>query len=237
MKGLKDKKPVLLSKGAVPDNCLNIQNCSAVEDQGQLGSCTAQAVVGLKAYMMRRGRGSYTDGSRPFQYKVTRNLLHWTGDAGGYVRTAVTAAVPFGVPPEEYWAYDISRFDDEPGAFLYSFAASYQAVNCARLDTPGTTANDVIERVRRTSAAGFGVVFAFSVYDSLSNDANIPVPDPQRDKLQGGHAVMAAGYDVKHTVGGKTVPSLVIRNSWGTSWGKRGVRLPADGARHAWSRA
>jgi hypothetical protein len=28
----------------------------------------------------------------------------------------------FGVPPEEYWAYEVADFDKEPTAFCYAFA-------------------------------------------------------------------------------------------------------------------
>ena len=48
--------------------------CSPVENQGALGSCTANAVVGLVEYFERRARGKFIDGSRLFLYKATRDL-------------------------------------------------------------------------------------------------------------------------------------------------------------------
>src|SRR5512143_2950274 len=48
--------------------------CSPIEDQGQLGSCTANAGVGLMEYFERRAFGKYLDASRLFLYKATRNL-------------------------------------------------------------------------------------------------------------------------------------------------------------------
>ena len=59
--------------------------------------------VGLYEYFERRAKGEYVDGSRLFVYKTSRNLLHWTGDSGSFIRTAMGALVLFGVPPEEYW--------------------------------------------------------------------------------------------------------------------------------------
>jgi C1A family cysteine protease len=58
------------------------QWCSSIEDQGQLGSCTANAGAGLIEYYERRAFGEHLDASRLFLYKVTRKLLHWTGDTG-----------------------------------------------------------------------------------------------------------------------------------------------------------
>src|SRR5659263_197232 len=50
--------------------------CSPIEDQGSLGSCTANAGVGMVEYFERKSFGKHIDGSRLFLYKVTRALLH-----------------------------------------------------------------------------------------------------------------------------------------------------------------
>ena len=47
--------------------------------------------------------------------------------------TTMKAMVLFGIPPEEYYPYDVSRFDEEPGAFCYAFGQSYQSINYYRL--------------------------------------------------------------------------------------------------------
>src|ERR1051325_8241637 len=52
--------------------------CSPVEDQGDLGSCTANAGVGLLEYFERRAFGNYLDGSRWFFSKETRATC-WGG--------------------------------------------------------------------------------------------------------------------------------------------------------------
>ncbi len=222
MRVLKEKLSPLVTNAALPDAHLNIDYCSAIEDQGSLGSCTAQAVVGLMEYMMSRGRGNYIDGSRLFLYKVTRNLHGWTGDTGAYIRTAMKAAVTFGIPPEEHWPYVIERFEDEPSAFLYSYASNYQALNYARIDTPDASQQEVVDRILRTLASGFCLAFGFTVFDSITYDPDIPFPDPVYDSVSGGHAVVAVGYDLKHDIDGVIVPSLIIRNSWGVEWGIAG---------------
>jgi len=115
--------------------------CSPIENQGDLGSCTActaQAGVGLMEYLQIRAFKIHTDASRLFLYKATRNLLHWTGDTGAFLRTTMGAMRLFGVPPEEYWPYTTIKptgtpipqfhFDVEPPAFCYSFAKEYGAI-------------------------------------------------------------------------------------------------------------
>lgn len=66
----------------------------------QIGSCTANAGVGLVEYFERRAFGKHLDASRLFLYKVTRNLLHLTEDTGAYLRTTMAAMALFGVPPK-----------------------------------------------------------------------------------------------------------------------------------------
>src|SRR5207302_799306 len=101
---------------------------SPIEDQGALGSCTANAGMGVLEYYERRAFGKHIDGSRLFLYKVTRDLLGWTGDTGAFLRTTMGALALFGAPPEKYWPYVIARFDIEPSAFLYSFGQDYRAL-------------------------------------------------------------------------------------------------------------
>ena len=92
-----------LTKTALPVSVSLVPWFSPVEDQGQLGSCTANAGVGIVEYFERRAFGKHTDASRLFLYKATRNLMHETGDTGAFLRTTMGAMVLFGIPPEEYW--------------------------------------------------------------------------------------------------------------------------------------
>src|SRR5690606_36777834 len=107
--------------------------CSPIEDQGQLGSCTAHAGTALYEYFERRAFGKYIHGSRLFLYKATRNLLGWKGDDGAYLRTTMAAMALFGIVPEKFFPYDPEKFNEEPSAFLYSYAQNYQALTYYRL--------------------------------------------------------------------------------------------------------
>jgi C1A family cysteine protease len=82
---------------------------SQIENQENLGSCTANAGIGLLEYYERRAFGRHLDASRLFLYKATRNLMRVTGDTGAYLRTTMGAMVLFGAPPEQYWPYDVTK--------------------------------------------------------------------------------------------------------------------------------
>lgn len=221
---LAKSQPLKAAKNTLPKSVDLRQWCSPIEDQGNLGSCTANAGVGLVEYFQRRAFGKHLDGSRLFIYKATRNLLRWTGDRGAYLRDTMKALVLFGVPPETYWPYKISKFDDEPPAFCYAFGQSFQAIKYYRLDPPGALPSKALSSVRQSLAAGLPSMFGFSVYSSMpglnEGTGDIPMPKPG-DKLEGGHAVAAVGYDDGKKIG-KEKGALLIRNSWGTAWGERG---------------
>jgi len=198
--------------------------CSPVEDQKSLGSCTANAAVGLLEYFERRAFGKYLNASRLFVYKVARNLLGWKGDQGCYLRTVMKSMVLFGVSPEQHWPYQVAYFDNEPPAFCYAFAQNYKAIQYYRHDLAGAKPREVLNSVLTYLAGGLPCMFGFSVYSSIpglgDGAGEIPFPRPG-DALEGGHAVMAVGYDSSKGIEDCT-GALLIRNSWGPEWGDKG---------------
>jgi C1A family cysteine protease len=204
---------------------------SPIENQGQLGSCTANAGVGLVEYFEKRAFQKHIDASRLFIYKATRNLMKQTGDNGAFLRSTMGALVLFGVPPEEYWPYNEADFDKEPTAFCYAFAQNYQSMTYYRLDPPGTSKTELLNQIKTNLLSGLPSMFGFTVYSSIEESAKsgkIPYPK-QGDQIVGGHAVVAAGFDDKMVITNAKPGAFLIRNSWGTNWGDQGYGwLPYD---------
>lgn len=201
-----------------------------IEDQGKVGSCTANAGVALVEYFERKASGSHVDASRLFLYKATRNIMNLTGDTGAFLRTTMQAMVLFGVPPESYWPYDEARFDEEPTPFCYAFGQNYKALQYYRLEPPGTNREQLLARIKTQLTAGLPPMFGFSVYasyrQSFTNGGLFPFPLSGENKA-GGHAVVAVGYDDTKKIANAsgrepTEGAVLIRNSWGTDWGEEG---------------
>jgi len=222
-------------------------DCSPIENQGHLGSCTAQAAVGVVEYFEKRGFDRHVDGSRLFVYKTTRNLMGVTGDTGAWLRNTMGALVLCGCPPERYWSYtdDDPEFDEEPPAFVYQVASHYEALRyfCHDPQAENRPLPLVLHTVKAYIAMGIPSMFGFYGFEGghQENDAyvppyntgEIPYPCPDQRALWG-HAVVAVGYDNKKKIKNvrcnkKTEGALLVRNSWGTSWGDNGYGwLPYD---------
>lgn len=223
-------------------------NCSPIEDQGGLGSCTAQAAVGVVEYFENRAFDSHINGSRLFVYKATRNLMGVTGDTGAWLRNTMGALVLCGCAPEYYWPYTDSApdFDEEPSPFVYAVADNYEALKyfCHDPLAENRSPSLVLFTVRLYLAMGIPSMFGFwgfeqghwegGTYLSPYHSGEIPYPCPS-DSTQWGHAVVAVGYDDKKKIENDHCPNvtstgaLLIRNSWGTDWGDSGYGwLPYD---------
>ncbi len=194
--------------------------CSAVEDQGQLGSCTANALVGALEFLEKKaGQPTATDLSRLFVYYNERVIEGTVSqDAGAMLRDGIKTLAKQGVCSEAKWPYVISKFSAKPTRGCYTDGAKHKISSYQRLST--------VDDMRACLAAGFPFVFGFTVYDAFESAAvaktgtlNMP---KKSEKVLGGHAVCAVGYD-------DTAKRFTVRNSWGTSWGKLGYfTMPYD---------
>ena len=189
-------------------------NCpKEVYDQGQLGSCTANALAGaLEFDQIKQGMKTFTP-SRLFIYYNERVAEHTVGtDSGAQLRDGIKSVGTTGACPESDWAYDITKFMEKPPAPAYKDAPLGKALQYQRVP-------QVLNQMKGCLASGYPFVFGFTVYESFESDqvaktGVVPMP-AANEKVLGGHAVMVVGYD-------DSSQRFVVRNSWGPGWGMGG---------------
>jgi C1A family cysteine protease len=186
--------------------------CPPVEDQGALGSCTGNAIVGALEYLELKDKLPQVDLSRLFVYYNERVMEHTVkSDAGAQIRDGIKSVAKQGVCSEAKWPYVISKFTVKPTAACYKEALKHRIVEYHRLIT--------LDDMRSCLAEGYPFVFGFTVYESFESQAvaktgTVPMPR-KSERVLGGHAVLAVGYNDRQK-------RFIVRNSWGTGWGKQG---------------
>jgi len=188
--------------------------CPPVYDQGQLGSCTANAIAGAIQFdRLKQQLAQVFVPSRLFIYYNERATEHTIdSDSGAQIRDGIKSVAKLGDCPETEWPYTIARFKTKPSPECYADALRYRVVSYQRL-TP------VLSQLKGCLASGYPFVFGFTVYESFespqvarSGHASLP---GSGERAIGGHAVVGVGYqDAKQW--------FIVRNSWGSGWGLKG---------------
>jgi C1A family cysteine protease len=186
--------------------------CTIIEDQGNLGSCTGNAIAGAIEYLNKKS-GRTTDVSRLFIYYFEREMIGTVNyDSGAYIRDGIKTVFKYGAPLERLWPYIINRFTLKPTTTALTDGSKRKVTLYEKItDFAGC---------KNALANGFPVIIGFDVYSSfvsstVSRTGMMPYPNVNREVLLGGHAVLLVGYD-------DSTQRFIVRNSWGTRWGDRG---------------
>ncbi len=188
--------------------------CPPVYEQGELGSCTANAIGGAIEFdQMKQALPDVFVPSRLFIYYNER-VIEGTvdDDSGAMIRDGIKSVARQGAPHETLWPYVIVKFRTKPPAPAYTDAAKHTAVLYQRVSR-------ALDQMKGCLASGYPFILGFSVYESFETlvvaaSGHAPMPKPT-ETLLGGHAVIAVGYEDDKRW-------FLMRNSWGTRWGLAG---------------
>jgi C1A family cysteine protease len=205
--------PLLRFPKGLPGSVDLRPECPPVYDQGQLGSCTANAIGGAIEFdQIKQGVKPFVP-SRLFIYYNERAMEGTIQqDSGAQIRDGIKSVGTLGAPPEKDWPYVIAKFKQRPPAVAYSDAKHDVVSSYSRVAQDAT-------QMRGCIASGFPFVFGFTVYDSFESQevaktGIVPMPS-QGEQVVGGHAVVAVGYDDDRR-------QFIVRNSWSADWGLKG---------------
>ena len=177
------------------------------QDQGNLGSCTANALCNLYAFNKK------IIGSRLFLYyneRVIENNVNL--DVGAYIHDGVTSLKTTGVCLETQWPYIINKFNVKPNQACYTSAKKNKISSSKNLPNDLNTLKTALAN-NRPFAVAIAIYSSFES-DSVAKTGYVPMPLPG-DALLGGHAVACCGFDDNKQV-------WIMMNSWGTQWGDKG---------------
>jgi len=198
---------------ALPEKIDLEPQCPAIYDQADLGSCTAQAAAALAQFIMKKA-------GLP-DWFPSRLALYWWNrlqegnlekDSGASLHSATNSLVRFGVPHESLWQYDVQNFKTKPIKPVWSDGYWHSI-------RQGLAVEQDLHSIKSCLAEGYPIIFGFAVFESFEAPSVVetgimPLPTVV-EKLKGGHAVMAVGYD-------DTTRMVKVRNSWGAKWGQNG---------------
>lgn len=198
-------------------------NLPPVYDQGQLGSCTANALAGCFEFeQCKQGLTDFMP-SRLFIYyneRVLENTI--ASDSGASLDDGIKTLVSKGVCSETTWPYNINKFATQPSADAFSQALTHQITGNKKMANTVNGFKTVINM-------GYPVAFGFTVYPymesaEMMSRGILKMPNRGQQPL-GGHAVVCIGYSDNMEADGHK-GFLKVRNSWGTEWG-----IEHDGSR------
>lgn len=191
-----------------------------VYDQGQLGSCTANAISAALDYENHRQDQKFVTPSRLWIYYQERAMEGTVAsDSGAQIRDGIKVVHTLGAPPESVWPYKPEKFATHPTTRAAKDAKSDEAIT---YQAPAQS----LTALQTCLAAKIPVVFGFTVYDSFESEevaqTGIVAMPKKGEGVAGGHAVMLVGYD-------NTTDRFKVRNSWGDGWGLSGYfEMPYD---------
>lgn len=199
---------------------------SPVEEQQDLGSCTAQAVVGAYELLLNKlYPDKFIELSRLFLYYNARKIANQVEkDVGAYIVDAMRALRDYGICTEELWPYDTAKFNVMPTTASYldarkrTISRAYEVLD--------------VDSIIRMLEEGKPVVFGTDVYRSFNNITNsdfiLKMPDSGEEPM-GSHAMCIIGYDASSKL-------FQVRNSFGDDWGNKGqCMIPYEYAKNNFS--
>lgn len=188
-------------------------------DQGQLGSCTANAFCAafrIRSNIQKKYTGFIP--SRLFFYYNEREMEGTTGeDAGADVVDGETYVIGNGVCSEASWPYDIKKFTVQPPPNCYTQAKQYRITKSQTLLQEGPA---LVQAMKQQLLANEPLLIAVALYDSFESDTTtrtgvVRMPNILAESCLGGHEMCVIGFDdTKH--------QFLVLNSWGPSWGQKG---------------
>jgi C1A family cysteine protease len=193
---------------------------TAVEDQSEVNSCTANAIAGAYEYLIQRSQGDAVDISRLFIYYNARQYDGIQGDQGSTITGSIHVLETIGTCTESTWTYAPHLVDQQPHSDAYEEASQFQVKEADEIPVD-------LYAMKHCLAEGYPFAFGLALFGSFDRAGkhglvSAPEPNAASRTSHGNHAMLCVGYSDQSQ-------SFIVRNSWGESWGEQGYcYIPYD---------
>jgi C1A family cysteine protease len=181
-------------------------------DQGDLGSCVANA-VGAELRCQMLPKKQYLLSRLKLYFDARKREGNLGSDTGCMIRTALRVCQESGYAKEKFWPYIIAKFTKNPAIKAGLDAEknkinSYQRIEC----------NDLYS-IKCAIFEGHNIVAGISVFESFDSlttaQTGVICMPKSTEKELGGHAVLIVGYN-------DNTQEFIVLNSWSERWGQNG---------------
>lgn len=216
-------------KKKIPDKVDLRDQYPPIENQADLGACTAFSACGVLAYLLNKDEAL----SKLYFYYKEREADGTVGiDAGSSISRSAIVATTFGSCIEKLWPYVTSSFANKPTSEMDQDAQKHKALKRYAI----TDIDDILYAVGILKKPVLIGIDVFESFEDIGPDGYIPLPRKD-EQLLGGHALNICGFFHKDA---GLISSIfnhtkyrdlyfIIRNSWGTEFGDKGyLYMPAD---------
>lgn len=204
-----------------------------VEDQGTLGSCTANAGCSALELMYKRA-GHPVDLSRLYLYYWERREHGLVGDVGAMPSQITEQLKRRGTCLEATWPYDPALLDVQPPPEADAEAAGFRILGDDFIQLAIADLDTIIERIRASLCAGIPVLQTSVVTQSFMKlagpwrDQRFSMATNETNRALGLHETLIIGFD-------DAAQMFLCQNSWGPHWGDGGFfGVPYSFMGNAW---
>lgn len=203
-----DYKPI----GSVPAKVDLRKYFTPVKNQGELGACSAFAMVGIYEYILRKNRKQDTDLSEAFVYYNVRRMMNSIGeDTGSSLYNVVVTMGTEGVCAEHYCPYTDQVDMPQPPGEAYEDAIQRKVVKALNVQKD-------LNHIKSAVAEGYPVAVSLKIFESFEPIGGF-VSRPSEAEVEAGqsgnHAMVVCGYSDEEKI-------FIVRNSWGPKFGDQG---------------
>jgi hypothetical protein len=139
-------------------------------------------------------------------------------DEGTYLRSCIKVLKKYGTCAEATWPFDLERIFEPPHE--QCLHRSHQLLDRRCLSGRHRSRRNAAVSGRWLSLHLWAT--SLLVVSKAGSKGLVPMPEPDKEQHDGGHAMLCVGYSDTDKV-------FIVRNSWGEGWGDRGYcYIPYD---------